>query len=45
MQKENRKKVLEARLQRIKARGKYIDFPGVVQKLERKIRNLEAKVD
>jgi len=41
MQKNEKKKVLEARLKTIKARGKYIEFPGVVQKLERQIRNLE----
>lgn len=41
MQKEKKKKLLEARLKTIKARGKYVDFPGVVQKLERQIRNLE----
>jgi hypothetical protein len=41
MQKDKKKKILEARLQRIKARGKYVDFTGVVQKLERQIRNLE----
>ncbi len=41
MQKEEKKAILEARLRTIKARGKYVEFPGVVQKLERKIRNLE----
>ena len=42
MQNEQKKMViLKARLNTIKARGKHVDFPGVVQKLERQIRNLE----
>ena len=41
MQKEQIKQILEVRLHKIRARGKYIDCPGVVQKIERQIRNLE----
>lgn len=42
MQNEQKKMViLKARLNAIKARGKYEEFPGVVKKLERQIRNLE----
>jgi hypothetical protein len=33
--------ILKIRLNTVKARGKYLDCPGVVQKLERQIRNLE----
>lgn len=43
MQKANKLKVLEARLNMIIARGKTNEFPGVRRKLERQIRNLEAK--
>ena len=44
MQKVEKLKVLKARLSTIEARGKYVDYPGVKQKLERKIRNLEAQL-
>ena len=43
MQKADKLKVLEARLNMIIARGKTNEFPGVRRKLERQIRNLEAK--
>ena len=33
---------LKARLQVIKSRGKYVDCPGVVKKLERQIGRLEG---
>jgi len=39
--KEDLIKRLEARLRLIKARGKHIDQPGVVRKLERKINKLK----
>ena len=40
MTKEDKLKVLEVRLNRVKSQGKHIDCPGVVRKLERQIRNL-----
>lgn len=43
MQKADKLKVLEARLNTVIARGKTNEFPGVRRKLERQIRNLEAK--
>ena len=33
--------LLKVRINNIKARGKYIDCPGVLKKLERQLRNLE----
>lgn len=41
MTKEQKRMVLIARLNHVKSRGKYLDCPGVVKKLERQIRNLE----
>ena len=40
MRNEDKKMLLEARLKKVKSRGKCEDCPGVVQKLERQIRNL-----
>ena len=40
MTKDQKKKVLEVRLNNVKARGKHLENPGVVQKIERQIRNL-----
>ena len=40
MTREQKKQVLEARLNNVKARGRYTDNPGVVRKLERQLRNL-----
>lgn len=45
MQKRDKIKLLKARLNTVIARGKTEEFPGVRRKLERQIRNLEAKVD
>lgn len=42
MTKEERLIYLKARLQVIKSRGKDVDCPGVVKKLERQIRKLEG---
>lgn len=42
MDKESRLTYLKARLQVIKSRGKDVDCPGVVKKLERQIRKLEG---
>lgn len=39
---ERRLEILKARLRVIKSRGKHIDCPGVVKKLERQIRKLEG---
>ena len=40
MTKDQKKQVLEVRLNSVKARGKHLENPGVVQKIERQIRNL-----
>ena len=40
MTREQKKQVLEVRLNNVKARGKHIENPGVVRKLERQLRNL-----
>lgn len=40
MTNEQKKIVLENRLNKVKAQGRYIDCPGVVRKLNRQIRNL-----
>ena len=40
MTNEQKKKILEVRLHKVKARGKHIDCPGVARKLNRQIRNL-----
>ena len=42
MTKEERLIYLKARLQVIKSRGKHLDCPGVVKKLERQIGKLEG---
>ena len=42
MIKDGKLTYLKARLQVIKSRGKDIDCPGVVKKLERQIRKLEG---
>lgn len=40
MTREQKKQVLEVRLNNVKARGKHTENPGVVRKLERQLRNL-----
>ena len=40
--KEQEKLMLEVRIAHIKSRGYYEDCPGVLKKLERKLRNLTA---
>ena len=40
MTKTEKKLLLETRLNKVKSKGKHIDCPGVVRKLERQIRNL-----
>ena len=42
MLKEQRLAYLKARLQVIKSRGKDVDAPGVVKKLQRQIKKLEG---
>ena len=44
MQTVDKLKILKARLNKIISRGKSEEYPGVRQKLEREIRNLEAKI-
>ena len=41
MTKEEKKMLIQTRLNNIRARGKQFDCPGVVKKLERQLRNLE----
>lgn len=41
MTKEQRILILEARLRRVKAKGKSYEAPGVVNKIERQLRNLK----
>lgn len=40
--KENEALLLKVRINNIKARGKYMDCPGVIRKLERKLKRLEG---
>lgn len=40
--KENKALLLRVRINNIKARGKHVDCPGVLKKLERQLRNLEG---
>ena len=40
MTREQKKQILEVRLNNVKSRGKYKENPGVVRKLERQLRNL-----
>jgi hypothetical protein len=40
--KENEILLLKVRINNIKARGKYMDCPGVLRKLERKLMRLEG---
>jgi len=40
MTREQKKQVLEVRLNNVKSRGKHKDNPGVVRKLERQLKNL-----
>ena len=40
MTKEQKKLILVNRLNKVKSKGKHIDCPGVVRKLQRQIRNL-----
>ena len=40
--KENKALLLKVRINNIKARGKHVDCPGVLKKLERQLRNLEG---
>ena len=40
MTREQKKQILEVRLNNVKARGKHTENPGVVRKLERQLRNL-----
>ena len=40
--KENEILLLKVRINNIKARGKYMDCPGVLHKLERKLMRLEG---
>lgn len=42
MSKAERLTYLKTRLRVVKSRGKDVDCPGVVRKLERQIRNLEG---
>lgn len=42
MNKEDKLVYLKSRLNIAKTRGKYVDCPGVIQKLERQIRKLEG---
>ena len=44
MTKEQKLLSLRVRLNKIKARGKYEDCPGVKTKVERQIRNLEKEL-
>ena len=40
MTREQKKQILEVRLNNVKSRGKHKDNPGIVRKLERQLRNL-----
>lgn len=40
---EKEKTILKSRINRVESRGKYIDSPGVLRKLKRKLRNVEEK--
>lgn len=40
MTKEQKKRILEVRLNNVKSKGKHTENPGVVRKIERQLRNL-----